>query len=473
MNKNSLLKIIADFKLASGNLEQFESFSSLTTNLQHSNSVIGAYYRILNKAAEEIFQERLITVSPAILFLNIKPSVEINSPYVIVPDELAESFFEYLLEELFPLNMLNIKIYGITGTNGKSTSVSLCEQITMQAGLKSGSLGTVGVSVNGEFVELGISGTTPSYVDLRRVLYELKDKIDYLFMEVSSHAISQKRLGRIKLAGAAWTSFSQDHLDFHKTMEEYFFAKLAIVDSLEEGKSLVLPSSDTDLIKKIKENLKKKTTSCVLEIADDYKDRFKVYPNFFKVHYNRDNLNLSLELLKEIIKIDKIKLEDIKTPKGRFSIIEINDSFAIVDYAHTPDAILNLVSATKKAFPGSRIVTLFGCGGDRDRSKRPLMAEAAEKDSDFVIVTSDNPRSEEPEKIIKDIIPGLKSKNYIVEVDRETAIKLGLGMLKESDVLIIAGKGHEEYQEIKGKKIFFSDFSVVEKEVISDSTRKI
>ncbi|MFT6068783.1 MAG: UDP-N-acetylmuramoyl-L-alanyl-D-glutamate--2,6-diaminopimelate ligase [Bacteriovoracaceae bacterium] len=472
MNKNKeVLKIINSYGFQSENMDNFLSIERLTTNIQYSNPETGVYYRITSESAEEIFHERLGQVCPAILFLNKALADNIKYPYVVVPDDKAEGFFEELLNELYPLDKSKIKIFGITGTNGKSTSVSLCEQIAMQAGLKAGSLGTVGISLNGEFVELGISGTTPSYIDLRRIIKEVEGKIEFLFMEVSSHAISQKRLGKIKLSGSGWTSFSQDHLDFHNSMEEYFEAKLGIVDYLLENRSLIVPSSDTDLIEKIREGLKKSKKSTKLVIAEDYKDSFKVYPNFFKVHYNRDNLNLSLELLKDFIEIKRIKLEEIKTPKGRFSIIEYNKSFAIIDYAHTPDAILNLVSATKMAFPNSKIVTLFGCGGDRDRTKRPLMAKAAENESDFIIVTSDNPRSEEPERIIKDILPGLEKSNFLIEVDREKAIKIGLSRLGKDDVLIIAGKGHEEYQEVKGQKIFFSDFVVVEEEVKNDSSR--
>ncbi len=472
MNKiKNILKIINNYGFQSENIDDFSFIEALTTNIQYSDSKTGVYYRIVSEAAEQTFQDRLSQANPSILFLNKSPKEKIKNPFVIVPDEKAESFFEEVLDELYPLGESKIKVFGITGTNGKSTSVSLCEQIAFQAGLKAGSLGTVGISLNGEFVELGISGTTPSYIDLRRVLNEIEGKVEFLFMEVSSHAISQSRLGKIELEGSGWTSFSQDHLDFHNTMEEYFEAKLGVVNYLKKGRKLIVPDSDKKLVEDIKDSLIKHEKDTELLIAKDYRSTFKVYPNFFKVHYNRDNLNLSLEMLKDYIEIDKIKLEDIKTPKGRFSIIEYKDSFAIVDYAHTPDAILNLVSATKRAFPNSKVITVFGCGGDRDSSKRPLMAKAAEKESDFVIVTSDNPRSEEPQTIIDDILPGLEKTDYSVEIDRAKAIKLGLSKLGKGDVLIIAGKGHEEYQEIKGQKIFFSDFVIVEEEVENDSAR--
>jgi UDP-N-acetylmuramoyl-L-alanyl-D-glutamate--2,6-diaminopimelate ligase len=471
MNKKSeILKLIFESGFHCENMDSFNCIKSLTTNIQYSNQDTGAYYRILNESAENLFQERLSEVTPSLLFLNKKPSSETNYPYVIVPDNEAETFFELILEELFPLEKSKIKVFGITGTNGKSTCVSLCEQISIQGGFRAGSLGTVGVSINGEFVELGISGTTPSSIDLRRVIFEIENEIEFLFMEVSSHAISQKRLGKITLEGAAWTSFSQDHLDFHNTMEEYFIAKLGIINYLKTGKKFVAPSSDKKLITDINNSLIDSESVSQLSIAQDYREKFENYPNFFKVHYNRDNLNLSLELLKDFIKIDDIKLDKIQTPKGRFSIIEYKESFAIVDYAHTPDAILNLVNATKKAFPKARIITLFGCGGDRDRSKRPLMAKAAEDESDFVIITSDNPRSEEPKDIIDDIIPGLENQSYLIEIDRAKAISKGLAKLDKGDVLIIAGKGHEEYQEVKGKKIFFSDFVVVEEEVRNDKS---
>ncbi len=225
----------------------------------------------------------------------------------------------------------------------------------------------------------------------------------------------------------------------------------------------MVPPSEVKLFEDLKKYMSNETLDSKVTKVKNLEELGIVnLPPFFKVHYNKDNLALSIGVVASLIDIKKVDLNNIATPKGRFSVLPVNNAFAIVDYAHTPDAIENLVEATVKAFPKSKVITLFGCGGDRDKTKRPLMAEAAEKSSHGVIVTSDNPRSEEPDEIIKDILVGLKKEPLLVEADREKAIKAGVKNLKEGDVLLIAGKGHEEYQEIKGEKHFFSDFSVVE-----------
>jgi len=464
MNKQQLLSLLKETKAEYLNFENDISFQELTTNLQNSNEAVAAVYNLGDLNSETLFKERLSEVSPALLFLNKKPSFEIESPVVVIDLKKENIVLESILNTLYPITSETPKVLGVTGTNGKSTCVCLCEQLLLQQNISSGSLGTVGVTVNGAILDLGITGTTPSYIDLRRILSTLSTKIDFLFMEVSSHAIDQKRLGSIKLSGAGWTSFSQDHLDYHGTMEEYFRAKAEIVDLfLTPETKLVIPPSQENLFQKIEEFLKGSGRDSRLLKAKELSGfGISELPPFFKVHYNKDNLALSLELVSEWIDLEKVKLETLSTPKGRFSVMPVKGAFAIVDYAHTPDAIENLVEATVKAFPNSRVITLFGCGGDRDKTKRPKMAMAAEKLSTEVIVTSDNPRSEEPENIIIDIVSGLKKKPLLVEVDREKAIKEGVKNLRDGDVLLIAGKGHEEYQEIKGKKVYFSDFAVVE-----------
>ncbi|MBK23776.1 MAG: UDP-N-acetylmuramoyl-L-alanyl-D-glutamate--2,6-diaminopimelate ligase [Halobacteriovorax sp.] len=464
MNKAQLLNQLEKSDSEYLNFENDFKFQDLTTNLQNSNDKIAAVYNFSDEASEALFKERLSKVSPVLLFLNKKPSFNIKCPTVVIDFKKENIILESILNSLYPINASTPKVLGVTGTNGKSTCVCLCEQLLLQQGIPSGSLGTVGVTANGEILDLGITGTTPSYIDLRRILSSLSSKIKFLFMEVSSHAIDQKRLGSIKLSGAGWTSFSQDHLDYHGTMEEYFRAKAEIVDLfISSDTKLVVPPAQEKLYQEIKDFLNGSGRDSNLLKARELSE-FSVgeLPPFFKVHYNKDNLALSLELVSEWIDFKKVKLDTLSTPKGRFSVLPVKGAFAIVDYAHTPDAIENLVEATVKAFPDSRVITLFGCGGDRDKTKRPKMAMAAEKSSTEVIVTSDNPRSEEPENIINDIVAGLKKKPLLVEVDREKAIKEGVKNLQDGDVLLIAGKGHEEYQEIKGEKVFFSDFAVVD-----------
>lgn len=454
MNSQDIQNLFSGYNSVFLNFENPFLIEEFTTNLQFSNENTAVAYKLGNEESERLFHQRLENSSPGLLVLNKKPENVPKVPCLIVNDDEAIGLF---LDKVYPQKEQTIKIFGITGTNGKSTCVSLCEQLVLQSGKTAASLGTVGLFVNGKETDLGITGTTPSFIDLRRVLHHLSKEVEFLFMEVSSHALVQGRLGKEKLCGAGWTSFSQDHLDYHKTMEEYFDAKAMILDYLMDSSSIIIPSSQSEIFEKLSQKTKRVKKAKTL---DSY--NLKSIPMFFKVHYNKDNLELSLELLSSEIDLEKIDLEKIKTPKGRFSIISAGKGYAVVDYAHTPDAIENLVSAAKKAFPKSKIYTLFGCGGDRDRTKRPLMRVAAEALSDGVIVTSDNPRSEKPEDIIKDILEGASETPLLVESDRETAILKSINYLEEGDVLLIAGKGHEEYQEINGEKIFFSDFAVVE-----------
>lgn len=464
MNSVKLLSIAKKYNGNDFTGDTVFSFSGLTTNLQHAGPSTVAFYRITDASGQKLFSERLSRVDPACLVLNKELAFKSKTPYIVIRDEDLEAFTDELLGAVYPVDS-KIKIIGITGTNGKSTCVSLCEQLVVLAGKKAAALGTIGLTVNGKERDLKITGTTPSYIDLRRILNSIQSEVDYLFMEISSHAIIQNRLGKLKLHAAGWTSFSQDHLDYHKTMKEYFRAKAQIVNYLSEPSSrIVFPSSEADLKVKMNKYLDaEKKSYKVIEAIRLSERGVNLKTPFFKVHYNISNLELSLELLSEEINISAIDFDKLTPPKGRFSIIELSGRYVIIDYAHTPDAIENLASATRKAFPKAKITTLFGCGGDRDKLKRPLMARAAESFSDSVIITTDNPRSEVPIDIINDIKAGLTKSAAVVEVDRKKAILHGITLLGNGDVLIIAGKGHEEYQEVKGEKIFFSDFEIVKK----------
>lgn len=464
MNNKSLLEKIKKFNGETFNLKEELLIRELTTNLQFADNNTLVSYTLRTEGSEELLKERMSGVEPGLLVLNRSPKIELNIAYAVIPLNKQDDFFSEVIEEVYPLDSNSFSVIGITGTNGKSTCVSLCEQVSLALGLRAASLGTVGITINGTPRDLKITGTTPSFLDLRRIINSIKNEVDFLFMEVSSHAISQGRLGNLKLHSAGWTSFSQDHLDYHGSMEEYFEAKANIITKLaNEESKVVIPAAQKEIFSKLEGFSKKmKFKNPLIKATTLERLGFDDLPQFFKVHYNKENLELSLELVSQFVDVKKLDISKLKAPKGRFSIIEVSGGFAVIDYAHTPDAIENLVGATLKAFPDSRVITLFGCGGDRDRSKRPLMAKAAESLSHDVIVTSDNPRSEDPDEIISDIVKGLSKTPLLIEKDRCKAIHAGIKKLTKGDVLIIAGKGHEEYQEINGKKIFFSDFAVVE-----------
>ncbi|MDO9181610.1 MAG: UDP-N-acetylmuramoyl-L-alanyl-D-glutamate--2,6-diaminopimelate ligase [Bacteriovorax sp.] len=469
MNKTKLLSLINPFIVSKNNLTETETLiNNITTNLQNAVSTDVVFYKINSKVEKSIedFTKRIAGSVPGLLVLNHGSEFIKLDNCVFVEAEQFLQVQKIILDELFP-NKNIMKMVGVTGTNGKTTTVNLAMQIASLAGHPAISIGTIGVQdVNGAIVE-DLESTTPSYVELRKLINRFQDKYDVCFIEVSSHALAQNRLFDIMFDGVAWTSFSQDHLDYHRTMEEYFDAKLLVEKKyLKEGFSLLIPK----LEKKLYETILKRSPNTRVKIAKSLDDRvlgnsLAEKPLFYHSSYNQSNAELALELNANLFgeeAIKKIELKDIKTPKGRFSIIELeNENFAIVDYAHTPDALVNIGEAIKNAFPAHSLTVVFGCGGNRDKTKRPAMGNAVSNFANKIIVTSDNPRDESPEDIIIDILAGIKV-GYEAVVDRKKAINAALESLGRKEIILIAGKGHEEYQEIKGVKYPFSDFNIVE-----------
>lgn len=355
-------------------------------------------------------------------------------------------FREQTLDILYPLKK-STHLIGVTGTNGKTTAVDLIRQLCVLNQISVLTLGTLGAYTGEERVkDFGL--TTPDYIDTRKTMHE--HSRDVVAIEMSSHALVQNRFGKLKFDAIIWTSFSQDHLDYHRTMEEYFNAKLKVFEYAKPGVMVTFSDSDPGLFERIPFSHKKMISP----------DR-KYQDPFLRIQYNQDNFSLALDALKELnFQID-IKSPIVPTP-GRFNIRPIQDAFIIVDFAHSPGGIESLGQALKKSFPEYEIVTLFGCGGDRDRGKRPLMGQAASAFSNLLIVTSDNPRGEKPRDIIEDVLKGVACEHTVLE-DRREAIFWGVSYVREKKaVLLIAGKGHESFMEIQGKKIPFNDMNVVE-----------
>ncbi|MDZ4383055.1 MAG: UDP-N-acetylmuramoyl-L-alanyl-D-glutamate--2,6-diaminopimelate ligase, partial [Thermodesulfovibrionia bacterium] len=378
-----------------------------------------------------------------------------------------------------------LSLIGITGTNGKTTTSYITKNILEVWGKKVGLLGTVQYIVANKI--LPASHTTPESLDLQGYLREMVDNnIEYGVIEVSSHALALKRVKGCSFRVAVFTNFSQDHLDFHGTMEDYFAAKTMLFDYLGKDDYAVL-NWDDPMVRSLGEKLNCHCITCGIErgtmlraknITDNRQqtadnrlqwglsfdiqmpdDRFTLKSGLIGRN-NVYNILMSAGVAYALGVSREAIIEGIRTVKpveGRLEKIDAGQNFlCIVDYAHTEDALKKLIEEAR-LITGGKIITVFGCGGDRDRTKRPKMGAVASDLSDFVVITSDNPRIEEPSEIIKDIIKGIKKDNYMIEPDRAKAIEKAVSIAKTGDILLIAGKGHENYQEIKGIRYPFSD----------------
>ena len=466
MNKKKLLDLLDEHIICKNIITSFGTeIENVTTKLQDAKPADLIFYKIYNKPKSiEDFKIRLSGKNPGLIILNHEAEEFIkNENCVFISIENFLKVQKIIMDIMYPNNN-KMKIVGVTGTNGKTTTVNLAMQISSKLGHPAISIGTIGVNdAEGALLHAN-EATTPSYIEFRKIINKYQDDYEACFIEISSHSLIQDRLYEISLDGGAWISFSQDHLDYHETMEEYFKSKMILEQKyLKKDKYLLVPALEKELFKSIL----KSNINARIQIPKTLKERkIKNIPLFYLSSYNQSNTEVALQLNEDLWgekNISKINLDDIPTPLGRFSVIELNeDSLAIIDYAHTPDALLNIGSAIKEAFPGYSLTVVFGCGGNRDKKKRALMGEAVSRFADKIILTSDNPRDEAPEDIIMDIIIGLKNIGYEAVVDRKQAILSALKSKNKKEIVLIAGKGHEEYQEIKGLKHPFSDFSIVQ-----------
>ena len=374
-----------------------------------------------------------------------------------------------------------LKLVGITGTNGKTTIATLLYKLFRDLGYKCGLLSTVENQVNGQV--FNASHTTPDPVELNRFMSEMVEQgCDYCFMEVSSHAIAQHRIVGLKFAGGIFSNLTHDHLDYHKTFDSYLKAKKTFFDELPSS-AFALTNGDDKNGNVMLQNTKAHKKTYGLKSMADYKAR--IMENqfeglllqvdgeevWFKMvgTFNAYNL-LAVYASAMLLDQDKTKiltsLSKLTGARGRFDyIVASNKIIGIVDYAHSPDAIQNILSTIHDIRKGNeKVITVIGCGGDRDKTKRPIMAKAACEWSDKVILTSDNPRTEDPAQIIKDMEEGVDAafKRYALSiVDRKEAIKTACMLANPGDIVLIAGKGHEKYQEINGIRNHFDDMEVL------------
>lgn len=375
-----------------------------------------------------------------------------------------------------------LKLVGVTGTNGKTTIATLLYKLFTCLGYKCGLLSTVENQIAGKIIPS--THTTPDAVSLNALLKQMADEgCEYAFMEVSSHAIHQRRIAGLEFVGALFSNITHDHLDYHKTFDEYIKAKKRFFDDLSSS-AFAITNIDDKRGNVMLQNTAAKKYSYSLRTIADFKGKILensltglvMTINDQEVHFrligefNAYNL-LAVYGAAICLGEDKAQvlqcLSNTTGAEGRFDyIISPKEGIiAIVDYAHTPDALVNVLSTIKKLKQGhEHVITVVGCGGDRDRTKRPIMGEAACEYSDKAIFTSDNPRSEDPQEILREMETGLSSaarRKYISIVDRKEAIKTAVSMAKPEDIVLIAGKGHEKYQEIKGVKYHFDDKEVL------------
>jgi len=364
---------------------------------------------------------------------------------------------------------VKLKIVGVTGTNGKTTTATLLYRITMALGYKAGLISTVENIINGEIIttpeDRPVPGTTPDPIALHKLLNKIVSKgCEYAFMEVSSHASDQNRVAGINFAGGIFTNLTHDHLDYHQNFENYFEAKKKFFKMLPT-KSFALSNIDDEYGQKMLNDIRAKKYTYGFKHKADFNEKletkligdFNMY-NVLAVYASLVLLGIDKEKVKE-------HLKNVLPPKGRFDYFKSSSGVTvIVDYAHTPDALQNVLKTVQDlkihSTSSGRVISVFGCGGDRDPLKRSVMGKLGANLSDIAIFTSDNPRSEDPEKIIKQMQTGLLAEDFKkikTITNRREAIKEAVKLAQSGDIILCAGKGHEDYQEIKGVKHHFDD----------------
>ena len=429
-----------------------------------------------------IYIDKVIEANAAVVIVEELPQqTSENVTYILVNDssfslgKVASNFYGNPSNEL--------RLVGVTGTNGKTTVATLLFNLFDKLGYHVGLLSTVENKIGPLIIPA--THTTPDPIALNKLLRQMVDDgCDYCFMEVSSHAVVQQRIAGLQFCGAIFTNITHDHLDFHGTFDSYIKAKKKFFDDLNKS-AFALTNNDDRNGSIMLQNTKAHTKSYGLQSAADFKAKV-VESHFDGMLLNIDGHEVWVKLVggfnaynilavygaaisleQETLKV-LTALSEITGAEGRFETIRSSNGIVgIVDYAHTPDAVENvLVTINNLRNPGQQIITVLGCGGDRDKTKRPEMASIALKYSDKLIITSDNPRTEDPVEIIKDMEEGVspEKKKYTFSItDRREAIRAACHLANPGDVVLVAGKGHEKYQEIKGIRHHFDDKEELEK----------
>jgi len=446
-------------------VEKYDVFVAIKGTLVDGNDYID---KAIEKGAVAIVCEKL----PENLIDNIT--------YVEVDN--ANKALAFMASNYYQNPSENLKLIGVTGTNGKTTVATLLYQLFKKAGFKVGLLSTVRIMVDNK--EYKATHTTPDSLTINRYLHEMTiEGVEFCFMEVSSHGIHQNRTEGLRFEGGIFTNLTHDHLDYHKSFAEYRDVKKSFFDHLPR-KAFALVNIDDKNGLVMLQNTNARKFTYALKTYADYKAQ--ILENQFggllmKINesevwtrligsFNAYNI-LAIYATADLLGLETVEnlrlISELESVTGRFQYLISDDNItAIVDYAHTPDALKNVLETINSIRTNNEeLITVVGCGGDRDKTKRPKMGHIASALSTKVIFTSDNPRSEVPETIIEDIEKGVEPQNFkktVSIVDRKQAIKAACQMAQSNDIILIAGKGHETYQEIKGERFDFDDYKIVQ-----------
>jgi len=427
------------------------------------------------------FIEKAIKLGATAIICETLPS-DLVSGVTYVKVESSSSALAIMASNYYENPSENLKLIGITGTNGKTTIASLLYQLFKNAGYKVGLLSTVRIMIGSK--EFKATHTTPDSLTINKYLKEMNDEgVEFCFMEVSSHGIHQNRTKGLSFEGGIFTNLSHDHLDYHETFAEYRDVKKRFFDMLPASAFALVNVDDKNGLVMLQNTKAKKYTYALKNYAD-YKtlilenqfsglllkvDDSEVWTRLIG-KFNAYNV-LAIFATAELLGLEKVEIlrliSELESVSGRFQYLISDEKItAIIDYAHTPDALKNVLETINSIrTKNEELITIVGCGGDRDKTKRPKMGHIASALSTKVIFTSDNPRSEVPEAIIQDIEKGVEPQNFkktLSITDRKQAIKTACQMANHSDIILIAGKGHETYQEIKGERFDFDDFKIVQ-----------
>ena len=417
-------------------------------------------------AAAIVCQELPANTSDAVTYVKVANSQEALG-------EMASNFFERPSEQMH--------LVGVTGTNGKTSIATLLYNVFEALGYKVGLFSTIKNIINGKEIEA--THTTPDAIQINELINKMVEEgCEYAFMEVSSHSADQKRIAGLQFAGGIFTNLTRDHLDYHETFDAYLKAKKSFFDMLPKEAFALTNADDKNGMVMLQNTKAKKCTYGIKSIAD-YKGKIlESHLDGMLMHignneiwtkligkFNASNILAVFGACSELdVPTEDIltQISNLSTVEGRFEYLRSNDGVvAIIDYAHTPDALQNVLETIQQIrTENEQVITVVGAGGNRDKGKRPLMAAKATSMSDKVILTSDNPRDEEPDAIIKDMFEGVpmeKRSKVLCLTDRKEAIKTACMLAQPNDIILVAGKGHEDYQVIKGETIYFSDKAVI------------